>query len=136
MSEQSYAPAPRRANPLHVVLAWTVTVLTAGYMLPWAIAATRAKSNSVAIGVLNLLLGWTVIGWVVALVMACSAEPAVVAVHHPAPPPVPPTAPPPPPPLYHTVEPTVPLHPADPTRPMPPDGPTEALTEREEGSPP
>jgi hypothetical protein len=40
-------------------------------MLPWAIAATRGKSNQAAIGLLNLLLGWTLIGWVVALVMAC-----------------------------------------------------------------
>ena len=56
------------------VIAWIITVLTLGYMLPWAIAATRRKSNSGAIGVLNLLLGWSIIGWVVALVMACGTD--------------------------------------------------------------
>ncbi|MFI5428579.1 superinfection immunity protein [Aeromicrobium sp. UC242_57] len=56
------------------VIAWIVAIVTAGYMLPWAIAATRGKSNSGAIGWINLLLGWSIIGWIVALVMACSAH--------------------------------------------------------------
>ncbi|MGH9124818.1 MAG: superinfection immunity protein [Acidimicrobiales bacterium] len=56
------------------VIAWILTVLTLGYFLPWAIAATRGKSNSGVIGLLNFLLGWTLIGWIVALVMACGAH--------------------------------------------------------------
>ena len=56
--------------------AWVCAVLTLGYMLPWAVAATRGKANQAAIGVVNLLLGWSFIGWVVALVMACLS-------HHP-----------------------------------------------------
>jgi hypothetical protein len=48
-------------------------------MLPWAIAATRGKVNSGAIFWLNLLLGWTVIGWVIALVMSLSAHQVVAA---------------------------------------------------------
>ena len=48
-----------------------VAILTGGYMLPWAIAATRGKTNSTTIGWVNFLLGWTIVGWVVALVMAC-----------------------------------------------------------------
>jgi hypothetical protein len=44
-------------------------------MLPWAVAATRRKSNSAAIGLLNFFAGWTAAGWLVALVMACMAEP-------------------------------------------------------------
>jgi hypothetical protein len=67
----------KRFKGFQAVIAWIVTVVTAGYMLPWAIAATRGKSNSGAIGWLNLLLGWTVIGWIVTLVMACSAHQAV-----------------------------------------------------------
>jgi hypothetical protein len=66
---------PRQANTAHVVIAWIFAVVTFGYMLPWAIAATRAKSNSVAIALLNLFLGWSLIGWIVAMVMACSTEP-------------------------------------------------------------
>lgn len=67
------APLTDRRDPAGVVLAiaWVITVVTIGYMLPWAIAATRGKSNQAAIGILNFLLGWTFIGWLVALVMAC-----------------------------------------------------------------
>lgn len=43
-------------------------------MLPWAVAATRGKSNATAVALINLLLGWTLIGWIVALVMACGAH--------------------------------------------------------------
>ena len=64
----------REPNTAAVVVAWIATVLLLGYMLPWAIAATRGKSNQAAIGIVNLLLGWTVIGWIVALVMACQAH--------------------------------------------------------------
>ncbi len=37
-------------------------------------AATRNKSNTLAIGLLNFFVGWTVLGWIAALVMACSHE--------------------------------------------------------------
>ena len=46
-----------------------VTVLAA-YFAPWIIAVSRKQGNAAAIGVLNLFLGWTFIGWVVALVWA------------------------------------------------------------------
>ncbi|MBO1753891.1 superinfection immunity protein [Allobranchiibius sp. CTAmp26] len=65
-------PAP---NAALIVVAWVIAVITFFYMLPWAVAATRGKSNQLAIGLVNLLLGWSFIGWVVALVMACGAEP-------------------------------------------------------------
>jgi hypothetical protein len=61
----------RPTNGALVAVAWVVAVFTFAYMLPWAIAATRGRSNQAAIGVLNLFLGWSFIGWVVALVMAC-----------------------------------------------------------------
>lgn len=67
-----------QAKPTQTIVAWIVALLTAGYMLPWAIAATRGKSNSGSIGLINLLLGWSVIGWIVALVMACTAHQTVV----------------------------------------------------------
>lgn len=60
-----------------VALAWIAAVLTLGYMLPWAIAATRGRSNQAAIGLINLLLGWTLVGWIVAVVMACQAHQVV-----------------------------------------------------------
>lgn len=64
----------RSDKGVQAVIAWILTVLTLGYFLPWAIAATRGKSNSGVIGLLNFLLGWTLIGWIVTLVMACGAH--------------------------------------------------------------
>ena len=42
------------------------------YFVPSLVAAGRAHHNSGAIGLLNLFLGWTFIGWVVALVWAAT----------------------------------------------------------------
>lgn len=61
-------------KPVQAIIAWVLAVLTVGYLLPWAVAATRGKTNAGAIGWINLLLGWTLIGWIVALVMACGAH--------------------------------------------------------------
>lgn len=44
------------------------------YFIPLIVADARGKSNKLAIGMLNLLLGWTMIGWVVALVWACTND--------------------------------------------------------------
>ena len=60
----------QKARPVSAVIAVLVAVLTAGYMLPWMIAALRGKSNHWGVFWLNLLLGWTVVGWVVDLVMS------------------------------------------------------------------
>lgn len=40
------------------------------YFLPTLVASARGHSQTVAIFVLNLLLGWTIIGWVGAIVWA------------------------------------------------------------------
>ena len=42
------------------------------YLAPWFIATGRNRHNSGAIFALNLFLGWSLIGWVVALVWALS----------------------------------------------------------------
>lgn len=59
-----------RSGLRRVALAWVLTLVTCGYLFPWAVATTRGKSNAGAIGVLNLALGWTVVGWLVALGLA------------------------------------------------------------------
>ena len=43
-------------------------VALAGYFFPSIIAFSRRHHNAVAIFILNLLLGWTFLGWVAALV--------------------------------------------------------------------
>jgi Superinfection immunity protein len=45
------------------------------YLLPFSIASLRSHKNTGAIFVLNLLLGWTLLGWVAAMVWAVSAQP-------------------------------------------------------------
>jgi hypothetical protein len=48
------------------------------YFLPSLIALARSKRDILAIGLLNFFLGWTLIGWVVALVWACKTDAVVV----------------------------------------------------------
>ena len=43
------------------------------YFLPSIIANARKNSNTTAITLLNLFLGWTVIGWIAALIWAFSS---------------------------------------------------------------
>ena len=52
-----------------------LTILLFGmvYFLPSFIAACRGHHNAGAIFALNLLLGWTFIGWVMAVVWALTA---------------------------------------------------------------
>jgi len=44
------------------------------YMLPTIVGSLRKKKNIGAIAVLNFFLGWTVIGWIVALMWAVAHE--------------------------------------------------------------
>lgn len=46
----------------------------AGYLLPAIIAERRRHRNKGAIAVLNVLLGWTFLGWVVALIWSSTAN--------------------------------------------------------------
>jgi len=45
------------------------------YFLPAIIAAVRHTHNATGILLLNLFLGWTVVGWCIALVMAVGSMP-------------------------------------------------------------
>jgi hypothetical protein len=50
-------------------------MLTVGsliYFLPSIIALLRGHLSTFAIFLLNLLLGWTLIGWIIALIWSCS----------------------------------------------------------------
>ncbi|MDO5634558.1 MAG: superinfection immunity protein [Micrococcus sp.] len=64
----------QRDRPLAATIAITVAILTAGYMAPWAVAAFRGRSNHWAVFWVNLLAGWTVIGWVIALYMSLTSH--------------------------------------------------------------
>jgi|tagenome__1003787_1003787.scaffolds.fasta_scaffold20939806_3 hypothetical protein len=49
---------------------WTFSLLF--YVLPSIVASKRRHRNFTAILVLNLLAGWTLIGWIVSIVWACT----------------------------------------------------------------
>jgi len=44
------------------------------YFLPSIIALARSKRDILAIFLLNLFLGWSIIGWIVALVWATKSD--------------------------------------------------------------
>jgi hypothetical protein len=50
-----------------------IAVALAGYFLPTIIALMRHHHNTLAIFLLNLLLGWSFLGWVIALVWSATA---------------------------------------------------------------
>jgi hypothetical protein len=76
MSDIRVEPADRSWT-LTKVVAVVVAIVTGGYLLPWAIAAVRDVPHWSVFWV-NLLLGWTVVGWIVALVMALRGQRLVV----------------------------------------------------------
>ena len=59
---------------MRIFLAWVISIFTLGYLLPTGISIGRKRTNTVAIFVLNLFLGWSIIGWVIALIWAVAAD--------------------------------------------------------------
>lgn len=76
MSQMITQPADRSWT-LTKVVSIVVAILTAGYMLPWCIAAVRDVKHW-GVFWINLLLGWTIIGWIIALVMSLRAQRQIV----------------------------------------------------------
>lgn len=54
-----------------------IAVVVVIYFLPAIVAGWRDHRNQGAIFVLNLLLGWTVLGWIASLVWSCTGDVAV-----------------------------------------------------------
>lgn len=50
-----------------------VSFMVGLYMLPTIIAAARGH-NVVGVAIINVLIGWTVLGWFGALFMSCGAK--------------------------------------------------------------
>ena len=58
-------------------IAWTIALVLIAwliYMLPFYIAHWRKRNNQVAFFIVCLLVDWSIIGWVVMLVVALSGE--------------------------------------------------------------
>ena len=52
-----------------------IAVIVAGYFVPVIVAGVRGHRQVVAIAALNLLLGWTGLGWVIGLAWSLTATP-------------------------------------------------------------
>lgn len=59
-----------------LLVIWLVMfALGAGlYLLPTIVAVTQHRNNVAAIAAINILLGWSFVGWIVALVMALTKD--------------------------------------------------------------
>lgn len=61
----------------YIVLMMTfLAVLFFLYWLPTMVAVLRRTSSALGVAAINFFLGWTVIGWIVALILALAAYPA------------------------------------------------------------
>lgn len=58
------------ANLLALLVMPLVVVLGMAYFLPTLIAAVRGHHSLLALALLNLFLGWTLLGWLLALAWA------------------------------------------------------------------
>lgn len=67
---------------LFLSLSWQhiliLSIIIIPYFVPTFIAYSRKKTNAGAIFALNLFLGWSLIGWVVALVWALSDQQIII----------------------------------------------------------
>ncbi len=68
---------------MHLLFALLLIPFGAIHFLPTIVAALRNSRNVVGIFLVNLFLGWTVIGWVVALIWAITSQPKIVYAYAP-----------------------------------------------------
>ena len=54
------------------LLLWAALII--GYFIPTIVAWTRHVPHRGSVTIVNVFLGWTIVGWVVALAMACRSR--------------------------------------------------------------
>jgi hypothetical protein len=59
----------------HLTVPFLLCAGLGAYLLPTLVSWMRHHPHTASIGILNLLLGWTLLGWVGAMVWAASARP-------------------------------------------------------------
>ena len=64
---------------MHALFALFLLPFGAIHFLPTIVAALRHSRHTMAIFFINLFLGWTVIGWIAALIWAFTSQPRWVA---------------------------------------------------------
>ena len=75
----AFHPTPETATAAHAVLLLELIVgaISAGvilWILPGIIATKRRHSNASSIWLIAIFLGWSIFGWVAALIWACSTD--------------------------------------------------------------
>jgi TRAP-type C4-dicarboxylate transport system permease large subunit len=60
-----------------VIHSFAALIVLALYFVPSIVAVARKVTHQGSVVVINLFLGWTFVGWVVALAMACRTSHAV-----------------------------------------------------------
>lgn len=68
------AVAPGSGAASSVVLVVFVIILFAAYFIPGIVASVRHVPNQASVWIINVFLGWTLVGWVVALAMAARSQ--------------------------------------------------------------
>jgi hypothetical protein len=66
------------AVQIYMIIAGIVVAL--GYLVPTVIARNRRHPNARSITALNVMLGWTLIGWIAALAWALLGKPSATRV--------------------------------------------------------
>lgn len=57
-----------------MVAAFMLTALVCIYFIPAALAYHRRHKNRLSVLMLNIFLGWSGLGWIVALIWACTSS--------------------------------------------------------------
>jgi Superinfection immunity protein len=71
--------------PRHILIIVLLCFLAGIYFLPTIIAFAREHRNKVPILLVNLFLGWTVLGWLAALIWSVTSQkPQVIVVNNTA----------------------------------------------------
>lgn len=71
--------ATSSSDAVYSALGWILIVFgVIAYWVPFIVVVLRRAPNIGQVAVVNGLLGWTLVGWVVALVMAVKPKPAQV----------------------------------------------------------
>ncbi len=53
----------------------SISILLSLYLIPSFVALFRHHHNISGVVIVNVLTGWTLVGWIAALVMACLRDP-------------------------------------------------------------
>jgi hypothetical protein len=69
------AVAPGSGATSSVVLVVFLIIGIGAYFIPGIIASARHVPNQASVWIINIFLGWSLIGWVVALAMAARSQP-------------------------------------------------------------